>query len=186
MPESELTDIKDELAKEQEKDTESSPISTAALALAARIAADGVVPEDEVSGLDALAGCIVVDGLTEVVESMVIKAPETGPGPGTVARYVDVLLDAEGNRVGTVAGGAVVLDLMPHMWQLHRNVTELPDGTLEAVGIVDATSVVQGLTATIPVTGISGRYAGKKGYRTLVLSEIAGDTPRYDVTIVLC
>ncbi|MFI7426439.1 hypothetical protein ACIBPB_05585 [Micromonospora sp. NPDC049836] len=185
MPETELTDIRAELAKEQEKESDANPISTRALATAAAVAAGRIEPH-EVAGADVLAECIVLDGLTEVVEKMVIHAGPDGPGPGTIAEYTDALLDAEGQRVGTITGRAVVLDMLPHMWQLHRNVTEFPDGSMEAVGVVDATSIVQGLTATIPVTGLSGRYAGRTGFRTLVLTEGDDESPRYDVTIVLC
>lgn len=185
MDETEMIDIRAELTKEQEKENDSSPISTLALATAATVAA-GLVQPHETSTTDVLSLCIVLEGLTEVVEKMVIHAGENGPGAGTVAEYTDALFDADGERVGTITGRAVVLDMFPHMWQLHRNVTELADGTIEAVGVVDATSIVQGLTGTIPVTGVSGRYAGRAGYRTLVLTEGDDESPRYEVTFVLC
>lgn len=185
MPETELTDIRAELAKEQEKEFDTSPIGTRALAAAAAVAAGRIEPQEMLTA-DVLGECVVIEGLTEIVEKMVIHAGDNGPGPGTIAEYTDALFDADGTRVGTITGRALVLDMMPHMWQLHRNLTEFADGTIEALGVVDATSVVQGLTATIPVTGISGRYAGMKGFRTLVLTEGEDETPRYDVTIVLC
>jgi hypothetical protein len=190
MTETELTDIRAELAKEQEKEPDANPISARALATAAAVAAGRVDARGVAAGLPE--GGIVLEGLTEVVEKMVITPGEDGPGPGTVAEYVDALLDRDGNRIGTITGSAVVLDMLPHMWQLHRNVTELEDGSFETVGIVDATSIVQGVTGTIPVRGLTGRYAGMTGFRTLVLGppdedadEDAG-SPAYDVTIALC
>jgi hypothetical protein len=188
MAETELTDISSELAKEQEKDSDSNEITLSALATAAALAA-GVIGPHDAATTDVLDRCIVIDELTEVVEKMLLHTDDGPPGPGTVAEYVDGLFDADGKRVGTITGTAVVLDMLPHMWQLHRNVVELKDGSMEAIGVVDATATVQGVTCTIPVTGLSGRYEGKTGFRTLVLDLSEDDEregPQYTVTIVLC
>ncbi|WP_432969513.1 allene oxide cyclase barrel-like domain-containing protein [Dactylosporangium sp. CA-233914] len=161
-------------------------ISAQGLAIATAVLRGAIEPAD-VPGTDVLGRCIVLDGLREVVEKMQLHVDGGLPQQGTVAEYVDALFDRDDNRVGTITGTAVLLadPPMTHLWQLHRNVAEFDDGTIEAVGILGP-SLAQGATGVLSVTGLSGRYAGRHGHRTLALIDGDGDTPHYAVTYVLC
>ncbi len=161
-----------------------SPLGTAALALAAAAEAGLYTPGSD-SPQDALDRCVIVDGLTEIVEKMVIEEGSDGHGPGTVARYVDGFFTADGTRVATVTGSALVLTMEPRMWQYHTSSTVLDDGTFETHGVVDATAVLHGITQVLRVTGTGGRYAGKKGYMTLVMDDPTQRPPHYATAFVM-
>lgn len=161
---------------------DTAPLGIEALALAA--AADAGLYEPGVTPIEeALARCVVVDGLTEVVEKMAVE--EGKPGSGSVARYTDGFFDADGKRLGTVTGHALVLAMAPRMWQYHSSSTVYEDGTFTTNGVVDATAVLHGITQVFRVTGTGGRYLGKKGYMTLVMGDPTQQPPHYSTAFVM-
>jgi hypothetical protein len=164
--------------------SQDNPLTAEALAVAAATAAGRYVPGRD-SVADALAACVIIRDLTEVVEKMVIN-DDGKPGPGTVAEYADGLFDGDGTRVATMTGQAVVMTMTPHMWQYHKAVVEFEDGTIENSGVLDATAVVHGITQTLEVVGVSGRYEGMSGFRTIVVSDPEKTPPLYRATFVLC
>jgi Allene oxide cyclase barrel like domain len=161
-----------------------SPLGVPALALAAATAA-GVFSADEGTAEEAVAKCLVVDGLTEKVEKAVVNENATA-GAGSTVEYVDGFFDSSGTRVGTVTGTAVVLTMTPHMWQYHRGHADFTDGTFETTGIVDCTAALRGMTQVLQVVGTGGRYEGKSGYLTLAIGDPTQRPPHYSTTLVMC
>ncbi|QTD96703.1 allene oxide cyclase barrel-like domain-containing protein [Streptomyces cyanogenus] len=163
-----------------------SPLDPEALALAAAAAAGVCTPGDGAQArAAAIEKCVVVTGLTEKIEKLVVHDGET-PGLGTSVEYTDAFYDADGNRVATVNGRSVVLSTTPHMWQYHQSRAELEDGTFEAVGVLDCTVMMRGGTQLFRITGTGGRYAGKVGYMTLAIADPSQKPPHYATSFVLC
>jgi hypothetical protein len=166
----------------QETIVDPGPLDVTALAVAAALAAGLHSADDDPAA--ALAKCIVLDELTEFAERLVVH--DRPGGVGTTVEYVEVYEDASGARLGTATGNAVVLKMEPHMWQLHQSVSELADGSFEAVGVIDCTAMLRRMTQVLRVTGRSGRYAGKSGFMTLAISDPNQRPPHYSVQVVLC
>ncbi|GAA3301643.1 MULTISPECIES: allene oxide cyclase barrel-like domain-containing protein [Dactylosporangium] len=169
----------------QESIVDPGPVGVEALAVAAATAA-GVHDPAADSPADAVAKCIVLAGLTEKVERLVVHDAKDTDGTGSLVEYVDGYYDADGNRLGAATGTAVVLSMAPHMWQFHRSTTELTDGTFETTGVIDCTAMLRRMTAVLQVRGTGGRYAGRSGYVTLALKDPNQRPPHYETAFVLC
>jgi hypothetical protein len=169
----------------QESIVDPGPIGVEALAVAAATAAGRHDPAVD-RPADAVAKCIVRADLTEKVERLVVHDAKDTDGTGSLVEYVDGCYDAEGNRLGTVTGSAVVLAMTPHMWQFHRSTTELLDGSFETTGVIDCTAMLRRMTAVLRVRGTGGRYAGRHGYATLALKDPTQRPPHYETAFVLC
>ncbi|WP_326691544.1 MULTISPECIES: allene oxide cyclase barrel-like domain-containing protein [unclassified Streptomyces] len=150
-----------------------------AAALAAGIFTPGVDPVDEV-----LDKCVIVDGLTEVIEKLAINEGSKN-GSTDSGDYVDGFFDSDGKRVGTVTGTAVMLAKEPHIWQHHKSVTEFEDGTFETTGVIDGTAILHGLTQVFRVVGKTGRYAGKQGFMTLTIKDPQQRPPHYHTVFAM-
>ncbi|MFI6643903.1 hypothetical protein [Streptomyces sp. NPDC050504] len=153
------------------------------LALAAAAAA-GIYTPDKDSADEVLKRCVVVEGLTEVIEKMAIHDAGTD-GAAALAEYQDGFFDAEGNRVGTVTGTARVLAMVPHMWQYHQSRTEFDGGTFETSGVIDATAILHGYTQVFRVVGRTGRFSGKSGFMTLTIDDPTQRPPRYRTSFAM-
>jgi hypothetical protein len=160
------------------------PLDVQGLALAAATAA-GVFDPAQGKAEDAVRHCIVLDGLTEKVEKAVVSE-NTPAQPGSTVEYVDGFYDADGKRVGTLTGSAVVLAMTPHLWQYHKGHADFEDGTFETTGVVDCTAVIHGMTEVFQIVGTGGKYEGKAGYLTLAVKDATQRPPHYTTTIVMC
>jgi hypothetical protein len=159
------------------------PVSAAALAVAAAAKAGRYDPETADQAA-ALAECLIMDGLTEKVERLVVHDREGGVG--TTVEYVDGIYAGDGTRLGEVNGSAVVLTMTPHMWQFHRSRAELTDGSFQTVGVIDCTAMLHRQTQVLQVEGTGGRYLGRSGYMTLELSDLSQKPPHYATVFVFC
>ncbi|WDM16622.1 hypothetical protein J3S85_37170 [Streptomyces lavenduligriseus] len=153
------------------------------LALAAAAAA-GIYDPAKDSAEEALKKCVIVEGLTEVIEKMAIHDEGTH-GAAALAEYQDGFFDADGNRVGTVIGSARVLSMAPHMWQYHQSRTEFEGGTFETHGVIDGTAILHGFTQIFQLTGKTGRFAGKAGFMTLTIDDPTQRPPRYRTSFAM-
>jgi hypothetical protein len=160
------------------------PVGVRGLAIAAAIAA-GVYTPGEGDIDDAIAACIVMDGLTEKIEKLVINDSE-GHNAGTIVEYQDGYYGADGEKVATVTGKAVVVATEPHMWQFHFGHAELADGTWETTGFLDAAAIMKSMTQILHIRGTGGRYAGKAGYLSMSVADLSQRPPLYSVSLALC
>lgn len=160
------------------------PLDVRGLAVAAAAMAGVHVPGAETID-DAVRRCIIVDGLTEKVEKLIINDDEAS-GQGATVQYEDGFYDEHGERIATVSGTAVVLQAKPHMWQFHQSTAQLADGSFRISGIVDVTAMTQSMTQVLQVTGTSGRYDGKAGFLTLSIADPQIRPPHYATAFVMC
>jgi hypothetical protein len=161
----------------------SSLVEPRDLALAAAAAA-GIYTPDKDSVDEVLKKCIIVEGLTEVIEKMAIHDAGTD-GAAALAEYQDGFFDADGNRVGTATGSARVLSMAPHMWQYHQSTTEFEGGTFETSGVIDATAILHGFTQIFRLTGKTGRFSGRTGFMTLTIDDPTQRPPRYRTSFAM-
>jgi len=173
-------------ADAQREQEDPSPLDPRALALAAAAAAGVYTPgggeQEQAAALDR---CVIVTGLTEKIEKLVVHDGGT-PGTGTSVEYTDAFFDADGNRVATVQGSSIVLTMAPHMWQYHQSRAQFDDGAFEAQGVLDCTAMLRGGTQLFRLTGTEGRYAGKVGFMTLAIEDPTQKPPHYATSFVLC
>lgn len=169
----------------QETVVDPGPVGVEALAVAAATAAGRYTPGESARPADALKECVVIEGLTEIVEKLVVHDVPGGAGVGTTVEYVDGYFDGD-RRIGESRGTAVVLAMTPHMWQFHKSRTEFEDGAFETTGVIDCTAMLRRMTQVLQVVGTEGRFAGKTGYVTLALKDPTQKPPHYETAVVLC
>ncbi|RKN50251.1 hypothetical protein D7223_00025 [Micromonospora endolithica] len=160
------------------------PLSVDALAVAAATVAGLHEPgvDDPAKAVDR---CLVRT-VTEFAEELTVSDPPETAGVGTTVRYVEAFHDDKGNRVGTMTGGAVVVQMKPHMWQAHRSVATFDDGALDITGLIDCNALGRQMTQIFRAVGTSGVYAGRAGFLAFELSDPTRKPPHFSVTIVVC
>ena len=160
------------------------PIDIRALAVAAATKAGRYVPGVSTTE-EAVDACVIVEGLTEKI--LELKIDDGGDTKlGSTIEYRVVVLDRDGNEIGTSSSNAVVLGMTPHMWQFHRSGAELADGAYESSGVVNATAMLRGMTQVLHVVGKSGKFEDKAGYLTIVMSDPTQRPPHYTTSLVVC
>ncbi|MET7425978.1 hypothetical protein [Dactylosporangium sp. NPDC005555] len=121
-----------------------------------------------------MADSIVFTGLTELVNLRYEgNSPDT-PEVGDADSYDTVLLDGEGNKVGTLTGRGKVSYQRPGDGHVMIHYTEelvLPDGTVSIDGWIDGNDIQAGHWVTLAATGASGPYKGWTGVRMLRIKE---------------
>jgi hypothetical protein len=101
---------------------------------------------------------------------------EDRPGIGHSVVFTDEIFDADGNLVSTAEGISVVYSDFEDgsLRQLITGVEKLKDGTISWTGPMiheDPVGRTEFMTHSLPAIGISGRYAGKTGTRTIKVIE---------------
>jgi hypothetical protein len=160
------------------------PVDVRVLAVAAATAA-GVYRPGRDNADDAVRACITMDGITEKIEKLAIS-DNGSHGSGSTVEYSDGYYDAQGERIGTVTGSAVVLVTQPHMWQFHSSTVELTDGSFTISGLLDIAAMMRSMTQVLQVHGTAGRYAGKAGYLTLTVADTSQRPPFYTTAFAMC
>ncbi|MFF7634706.1 hypothetical protein ACFZB9_16335 [Kitasatospora sp. NPDC008050] len=111
-------------------------------------------------------------GLKEV-SHIQMHLPESGKeGPGTAVTFHCELLDADGKQLGSTVEGFALVYLDPADQRVKQRVTgtdEFEDGSVYWSGIVDLESIIKGEPQITRAFGISGRYRGKIGTRSLTI-----------------
>jgi hypothetical protein len=105
---------------------------------------------------------------------------ETRPGIGHSVLFNDEIYDGDGNLVSTAEGISVVYSDYDDgsLRQLITGTEKLEDGTISWTGPLiheDPEGRTEFKVHSIPAIGISGRYAGKTGTRTIKVIERADE-----------
>jgi hypothetical protein len=121
---------------------------------------------------------IVVGPLTEVTREIQMhsaadeKSVEAGDYTavkiGDYGTYEDDLIDADGQKIGTLSGKVEVLYQRPsddHVICWYREEIRLPDGTALFDGAMDFTAAIHGELMRGLIVGTGGRYQGMIGIR---------------------
>jgi len=162
---------------------EPGPVGLRGLAIAAAIAAGAYTP-GQGSIDEAVAACITWDGITEKIEKLVIN-DSNGHGAGTTIEYQDGYYGADGEKIATATGRAIVVAAEPQMWQFHSGIAEFADGTFAVTGFLNAAAVMKSMTQILHLRGTSGRYEGKVGYMSMTVSDTTQRPPHYAVSIAV-
>ena len=113
---------------------------------------------------DALVIRVPVEVVVKVVDDVDVADPQVGQ----VGTFDDELFDVDGNQIGTSHGSFRIEYVRPTDGGLLTYYTEditLDDGVIHAEGWADFNDVRTSKWVFYPATGVSGRYAGKTGYR---------------------
>lgn len=115
---------------------------------------------------------IVFSGLKEV-SHIQMHVPEGGSeGPGTVVTYHCELIDAAGEQLGKTVDGFAAVYLDPADKKVKQRVNgtdEFGDGSVYWSGVIDLEGIIKGEPQIVRAFGLSGRYRGKAGTRSLTL-----------------
>ncbi|MFF7558165.1 hypothetical protein ACFZA9_35325 [Streptomyces olivaceus] len=114
-----------------------------------------------------------LENLREVCHTTVHR--ETRPGVGHHVTFTEELYDSDGGLVATSEGMAVVFGDPEDgsLMQLMTATEKFADGVISWTGTVRQENPAGGefVVNEFPVIGVSGRYAGKTGTRTLKFVE---------------
>ncbi|TCO60813.1 allene oxide cyclase barrel-like domain-containing protein [Actinocrispum wychmicini] len=141
-------------------------------------------------------GCVVVDNVTEqTIRHESVGAGGLGMHVGDAATFYDNIYDGNSNTVvGNVVGIVGAVSTRPSDGHLMTHYTDdvlFPDGAIRADGIADRNLVLTGKPVRYPAVGLTGRYAGKYGYRewNTIIPQTPPTNPgdiRIQLKMVLC
>ncbi|MEV4847813.1 hypothetical protein AB0K20_32000 [Micromonospora matsumotoense] len=105
---------------------------------------------------------------TEIVVKVVDDVDVAAPAVGQVGRFDDELYDEAGTLIGRSSGSFRIEYVRPTdggLLTYYQEDITLDDGVIHAEGWADFLDVKTSRWVFYPATGVSGRYAGKTGYR---------------------
>jgi hypothetical protein len=113
---------------------------------------------------------------------------------GDAASFYDNVYDGSTDTVvGHVVGMVVAVQKRAdgHLITHYTDEMVFPDGAIRADGRADRSEVLTGKTVRYPAVGLSGRYAGKAGYRewNTIIPDVPPENPgdiRIRLKVVLC
>ncbi|WUI00909.1 hypothetical protein OHR68_03560 [Spirillospora sp. NBC_00431] len=124
--------------------------------------------------------CEVLDGLRE----QTIRFESLGTGSlemqvGDSGSFYDNIYDASGKTIGNVVGvvTAIYKNSDGHLMTKYAEAVKLPGGMVRAEGWADRTVVWQNKTVRYRAYGLTGKYAGKVGYREWFIPPPPPGTP---------
>lgn len=115
---------------------------------------------------------VVYDSLTEVSHLTMHLPPGGNEGPGTVVSFHSELRGSADETIGRTVEGFGLVYLDPEDKRVKERVTatdEFEDGSIFWAGTVDIASVVRGEAQIFRAFGISGRYRGMVGTRSITI-----------------
>lgn len=114
------------------------------------------------------AQAIVIRVPTEIVVKVVDDVDVADPKVGQVGKFDDELYDESGALIGTSSGSFRIEYVRPTdggLLTYYKEDITLKDGVIHAEGWADFIDVKTSKWVFYPATGVSGRYAGKTGFR---------------------
>ncbi|WP_255955728.1 allene oxide cyclase barrel-like domain-containing protein [Streptomyces odontomachi] len=115
---------------------------------------------------------IVISDIKEV-SHVTMHLPEGGKeGPGTVVTFHAELLDSEGAQIAKTPDGFGLVYLDPNDKRVKEQVSgtdEFADGSIYYTGVVDIQSIIAGEPQVFRAFGVSGRYRGRSGTRSITV-----------------
>lgn len=140
--------------------------------------------------------CLTLTGVTEQTLTFNYVGSPPAPTPirevGDTLTYWDDIYAPDGTVIGhTVGMVAAVRKTADNrlITQYHETVT-VPDGNIMTTGYMDREAMLHGGVVHLSAIGVSGKYAGKKGFRDWWIIPPIPDPPtsanRVGVRIVMC
>jgi Allene oxide cyclase barrel like domain len=138
---------------------------------------------------ETIKGEIVISDLREV-SHLTIHTPEGAQeGAGSIVTYYSDLIDATDAKIGTTVEGFGLVYHDPgdgRMMELISATDEFADGSIFWTGTVDINSIARGEAQVFRAFGVSGRYRGKSGTRSIVMIAREATTSVFSTSLSLC